>query len=270
MPHASCDPDQLPAKGYDMPDTLKALRSSVERITGLVRPLDDDAITRPAYPVEWTIADVVSHLGSAAVISQRVLEDTLTGARTPEDFNATVWDEWNAKSPRAKTDDGLAAIEASTARLEAVNQTDRNRFALAMGPLDLDWDAYVGMRLNEQVVHEWDVAVALDPSATLSDDGTELVVDNLDLIARFTAKPHGEPRAIVVATTRPDRAFAVIVEPDNVTFSPAPSSTDPTLTMPAEGFIRLVYGRLDVKHTPASVSGDAGALDQLRAVFAGP
>jgi len=253
-----------------MSDRLKALRSSVDRLTGLVRPLDDNAVTRPAYPVEWTIADVVSHLGTAALISQRMVADTLSGARTPDDFNATVWAEWNAKSPRAKTNDGLAVIEAFTAGLEAVTQTDRKRFALEMGPLELDWDAAVGMRLNEQVLHEWDIAVALDPSATLPDDGAELVIDNLDLIARFTAKPHGEPAVIAVATTRPDRAFAIIIEPDTVTFSPAPSSTDPNLSMPAEGFIRLVYGRLDAEHTPASVAGDAGILHQLRAVFPGP
>ncbi|HTD49062.1 MAG TPA: hypothetical protein VK771_00595, partial [Acidimicrobiia bacterium] len=72
------------------------------------------------------------------------------------------------------------------------------------------------------------------------------------------------------ATTRPDRAFTVIIEPGNVTFSPAASSTDPNLTMPAEGLIRLVYGRLDPAHTPTSVTGDAGALDQLRKVFPGP
>ena len=114
------------------------------------------------------------------------------------------------------------------------------------------------MRLNEQVLHEWDIAVALDPSATLPDDGAELVFDNLDLIARFTAKPHGEPAVIAVATTGLDRAFTIIIEPDTVTFSPGPLSTDPNLTMPAEAFIRLVYGRLDAEYTPASVAGDAG------------
>jgi uncharacterized protein (TIGR03083 family) len=253
-----------------MSDSLTALRSSVDGLTGLVRPLDDNAIIQPAYPVEWTIADVLSHLGSAAVISERMVADTLSGARTPDDFNATVWAEWNAKSPRAKTDDGLAVIEACTAGLEAVTQTDRRRFVLEMGPLELDWDAAVGMRLNEQVLHGWDIAVALDPSATLPDDGAELVIDNLDLIARFTARPGGEPAVIAVATTRPDRAFAIVVGPDTVTFSPAPSATDPTLTMPAEALVRLVYGRLDAEHTPASVAGDAGALDQLRAVFPGP
>ena len=39
--------------------------------------------------------------------------------------------------------------------------------------------------------------------------------------------------------------------------------------MPAEAFIRLVYGRLDPAHTPA-VDGDAALLDQLRATFPGP
>jgi hypothetical protein len=40
--------------------------------------------------------------------------------------------------------------------------------------------------------------------------------------------------------------------------------------MPAESFIRLVYGRLDAEHTPPSVLGDEAALDQLRLVFPGP
>jgi hypothetical protein len=39
--------------------------------------------------------------------------------------------------------------------------------------------------------------------------------------------------------------------------------------MPAEALLRLTYGRLDAAHTPASVSGDAGALDKLRAIFPG-
>ncbi|MBV9412046.1 MAG: hypothetical protein JO148_10655, partial [Acidimicrobiia bacterium] len=45
---------------------------------------------------------------------------------------------------------------------------------------------------------------------------------------------------------------------------------DPVLRMPAEAFIRLVYGRLDSDHTPSSVEGDAETLEQLRQVFPGP
>jgi hypothetical protein len=41
------------------------------------------------------------------------------------------------------------------------------------------------------------------------------------------------------------------------------------LTLFAEAFVRLVYGRLDPVHTPP-FDGDAALLDQLRAVFPGP
>jgi hypothetical protein len=42
---------------------------------------------------------------------------------------------------------------------------------------------------------------------------------------------------------------------------------EPDLVLPAEAFIRLVYGRLDADHTPA-VAGSAD-LDALRAAFPG-
>jgi uncharacterized protein (TIGR03083 family) len=253
-----------------MSDPLSTLRSSVDRLAAVVRLLDEVAITDRAYPSEWTIADVLSHLGSGAVIAQRRLDDALAGSPTPDDFNPGVWDEWNAKAPRTKVDDGLAADGAFVARLEAVAPGERDRFKTPMGPLELDWDAFVGMRLNEHLLHEWDVMVSVDPAATLAADGTALVVDNLELIGRFTAKPNGDPRTITVGTTDPHRSFAVTIEPGTITFAPASSAEQPDLSMPAESFVRLVYGRLDPDHTPRSVVGDAAALHQLRAVFPGP
>ena len=139
-----------------------------------------------------------------------------------------------------------------------------------MGPLELDWDAFVGMRLNEHLLHEWDVIVSIDPAATLAADGTALVVDNLELIGRFTAKPNGDPRAITVGTTDPDRSFAATIEPGPSPSRPRHRAEQPDLAMPAESFVRLVYGRLDPDHTPGSVAGNPAALHQLRAVFPGP
>src|SRR5687768_6139101 len=77
-----------------MTDALAALDSSVRRLADLVRPLDDDALARPAYPSEWSIADVLSHIGSGAVIFGRLLADGLAGTPTPDDFNPSVWDRW--------------------------------------------------------------------------------------------------------------------------------------------------------------------------------
>ena len=252
-----------------MPTQLEALRASVDRLADLVRPLGD-GVTQQAYPSEWTIADVVSHLGSGAVISQRRLEAALGGPAPGDEFPEQVWEQWNAKSPHEKVDDGLAADAALTARLESVPTDEQPRVVVPMGPVSFAWDQVVGFRLNEHVVHEWDVAVALDPNAALAPDGVALVIDNLDLIGRYTAKPAGKPGRITIRTVGPDRAFAVTVAADHVEFAGGDAAVDQTLTMPAEAFIRLVYGRLDQRHTPSTVVGDASALEQLRRVFPGP
>jgi uncharacterized protein (TIGR03083 family) len=250
-----------------MSDTLPALHASVDRLAALVSALGDDA-TRSAYPTEWTVADVVSHLGSGAVIWTRLLDDQVAGTATPEDFNQQVWAEWDAKSPRAKLDHGLAADAALTARMESTSAEDRSRVLVEMGPMQLDWGSLIGMRLSEHLLHEWDVAVALDPAATLADDGTAFVVDRLEMIARYAAKPAGPHRTITVATTAPARGFRIEVG-DEVTITAIDPPADPTLALPAEAYVRLAYGRLDADHTPASVTGDPDALEQLRAVFPG-
>jgi uncharacterized protein (TIGR03083 family) len=253
----------------DMPDALSALRSSADRLAALVRPLDDAMIAAKAYPSEWTIADVLSHLGSGAVIMQRGVDDALAGTTKPDDFNQGVWDEWNAKSPRAEVDDALAADTALMARLGAVSPDDRALFKSTLGPFELDWNTFVGLRLNEHLLHEWDVAVVLDPTATLAPDGTAVVVDNLGLIGRFAAKRSGDPRTITIATTDPERSFAVTIEVDSVDFATAAVDGQPDASMPAESFVRLVYGRLDPDHTPSTVTGEPATMGQLRAIFPG-
>jgi uncharacterized protein (TIGR03083 family) len=248
---------------------LSALRTSVNRLSGLVRPLREELGQR-AYPSAWTIADVVAHVGSSGVIMQRRLDDALAGRDLPDDFAESVWAEWDAKSPQAKADDGLAVDEAFTSRLESMGSDARSAVSVRLGPVTFDWETFVLTRLSEHLLHQWDVAVVFDPSATLAADGVAYVVDNLDLVARYTAIPIAPERTLTVATTGPERTFAVTVASTTVEFSSIDPIADPVLRMPAESFIRLVYGRLDHDHTPPSVEGEFESLDQLRQVFPGP
>jgi uncharacterized protein (TIGR03083 family) len=247
---------------------VAALRSSVSRLRDVVSRLDDADVTRRAYPAEWTIADVLSHLGSGAVITQRRLEDTLAGVPTPDDFAPRVWEEWNAKTPVAQRDDALAADAALLARVEAVTSEEAGSLTFAMGPMTLDFADFVGMRLNEHALHTWDIEVVDDPAATLPQQAAELVVDNLGLIARFTGRPTGDTTTITVATTDPRRVFAVALDAGSVTFGPGSNAGFADLELPAEAFVRLVYGRLDPEHTPPGEHG--AAPDVLRRVFPGP
>jgi uncharacterized protein (TIGR03083 family) len=247
---------------------VDALRSSVERLRDLATPMTGEELTAGAYPTEWTVAQVLSHLGSGAVIMQRRLEDALAGQDTPDNFAPGVWDTWNAKSPVAQRDDALAADAALLALIEAVPPDERNKFAFAMGPMTLGFAQFVGMRLNEHAFHTWDIEVVADPAATIPAPIAALVVDNLELIARFTGKPTGDTSTIPVATTGPERGFTVELTPGGVALTPGAAAASPDIELPAEAFARLVYGRLDTEHTPPGAH--ASALDIIRRLFPGP
>ena len=251
-----------------MNSPVGVLRASVERLHGLVGGFDDTQMASPSYCDEWTIAQVLSHLGSGAVIFQRGLEDVRAGTPTPDDFNPSVWDEWNAKSPRAQTDDALVADEAMIEAIEAVDESERARLVFHLGPLSLSFDDYVGMRLNEHAFHTWDIAAALDEGARLSDEEVALVVDNLGRIVAFSGRPDGQERTIAIRTTDPLRDFALRFSAGGVELRTGEPGQQTDLELSAEAFARLVYGRLDAAHTPA-FTGDAALLASLRAVFPG-
>jgi uncharacterized protein (TIGR03083 family) len=252
-----------------MDTPVGALRASVGRLHDLASGLDDARIVSPSYCDDWSIAQVLSHLGSGAVISLRGLQDVRAGTTTPEGFNPSVWDEWNAKTPRAQADEALEADEALMEAYEGVDDSDRERLTFPMGPLSLGFDELVGLRLNEHTFHSWDIAVMLDGSVGLPEDATALVIDNLSLIARFTGRPNGEERTIAIHTTGPRRDIALRLSTDGVAVGAGEPGQQPDLELPAEAFCRLVYGRLDPDHTPP-FRGDDALLNGLRAVFPGP
>ena len=251
-----------------MESRVSALRSSVDELHELVSGLDDPQVASRSYCDDWSIAQVLSHLGSGAVIFQRSLQDAQAGTTAPDDFNPSVWDEWNAKTPRAQADDALIADEAMMEAIEAVDDAERARLTFSLGPMSLGFDDYVGMRLNEHVFHTWDVAVALDHGARLSERDAALIVDNLGRIVAFTGRPDGQDRSIAVHTTDPERDLVLRLAADGVELVPGEPGQQPDLELPAEAFARLVYGRLDPEHTPA-FRGDTAVLDALRAVFPG-
>lgn len=186
------------------------------------------------------------------------------------DFATGVWDEWNAKAPPAQATDALAADQALIDRIDGISPAERATFSMSLGPLSFDVDGTTNLRLNEHVLHSWDIAVAIDPTAVLPADGAALVVDNLGLVARYTARPTGTVQDISVHTDEPDRDFTISLATDAVTFAPgAAAPSEPQLVMPAEAFIRLIYGRLDAEHAPSTIVDGRGVLEVLRKVFSG-
>jgi uncharacterized protein (TIGR03083 family) len=250
---------------------ITAIRHSHDRFAALIGFLPADQVTRPSYADDWTIAQVASHLGSQAEIFDLFLTAGLSGTDAPDpEVFRPIWDHWNTLPPHDQCTKSVASDEKLVARLEGLSAAERQIFALSLFGLDLDLAGYTALRLGEHALHTWDIAVALDPAATLSPDAVDLLVDTLPRTAGRAGKPVPAGKPIVVNTTAPDHSFLVELDPavsvTPRTTEPAPEA--PVLRLPAEAFIRLVAGRLDPDHTPPGTT-DPDQLDQLREAFPG-
>jgi uncharacterized protein (TIGR03083 family) len=246
---------------------VSALRASHDRLSAIVAGLDADALRAPSYDNDWTIADVLSHLGSGAEIFSLSLEAGVTGGEPPAmaDFQP-IWDTWNAREPQEQAARSVAVNEALVSRVESLTPAEREAFSITMfGRMTLDLAGFLGMRLSEHAVHTWDVAVARDPDARIAADAVGLLAVRLPMLAGFMGKKQEPPSVIEISTTDPAMTFTL--DTGGVALAPGSTGASASLALPAEAFVRLVYGRLDDDADVRSASGVT--VPELQAVFPG-
>ena len=247
---------------------VSAVRASHDRLSAIVAGLDADSLRTQSYAKEWTVADVLSHLGSGAEIFSAVIEAGVSGADQPtmETFQP-IWDVWNARTPEEQAAQCTVANEKLVERVEALTEAERASFSVVMfGRMTLDLAGVLGMRLSEHAVHGWDVEVALDPAARIAPDAVGLLAVRLPMMAGFMGKKSETPTVVAVSTTDPAMTFTL--DTGGVTLTPGSTGSSATLALPAESFVRLVYGRpVDADADVTAASGVTVA--ELRAVFPG-
>ena len=114
---------------------------------------------------------------------------------------------------------------------------------------------------------------ALDTDAAVLPAATALLVDTVGVLIGFVGHADTvdrKPVRIAVDLTDPIRSFRVTIG-DAVELGPPPLDPNATLTMPAEGWLRLVAGRLGLSRTPKTVALESDVIDlaALRRVFPG-
>lgn len=255
--------------------TIEALRTGHDDLAALVTTLTAEQLTGPSAASEWDLSQVLSHLGSGAVIALAGLEAALAGDGNPgSEFNQSVWARWNAMTPQQRADGFVAANQGLVQRYEALDADTRADLAIDMGflPAPVDVATAAGFRLNEFALHSWDVRVAFDPAATLRPEATPLLLDRVAFLLGWIAEPaalEGEQATLRVQLTDLDRAFGLTLG-DGVDLGDAPDQPDGVLSIPAEAWLRLASGRLAPEHTPTEVALTGPVdLDTLRRVFPG-
>ena len=257
---------------------IATLRQSHDRLLSLVGPLSPEQVSGPSYCRDWTVAQVLSHLGSGAEIAMMMLPSAL-GQAEPVDRAAfqPIWDRWNAMSPDDQAAAGLVADAQHVQMLDQLSDEDLTRISYPFIGMTLDAVGLIRLRLGEHALHTWDVAVMLDPAVQVAPDAVNLLVDAVPtFIAPRLGKPADPPLRARISTTDPARDYLLtaaesvaMVDWPGADQAGADGTAIAEMTMPAEALLRLSYGRLDPDHTPASVTAEPADLDRLRAVFPG-
>ncbi|HXW44588.1 MAG TPA: maleylpyruvate isomerase family mycothiol-dependent enzyme [Streptosporangiaceae bacterium] len=253
---------------------IETLRKSHDRLAGLAELLTPGELREQSYCTGWTVAQLLSHLGSGAEIAMLMLPGALGEAEpVGREAFAPVWEVWNAKTPDEQAADALAYDDRHVTTLERLTDDQLGGMKLDFFGTQLDAVGIVRLRLGEHALHTWDVAAQHDAAATVAPDATALLIDNVpQFLGPRLGKPLGEPFRVRIVTTGPDRDY-LLTSAESVTVADWPAGADadevPVVQMPAEALLRLAYGRLDPDHTPAEVTADPDVLARLRQIFPG-
>jgi uncharacterized protein (TIGR03083 family) len=252
--------------------SIASLRTNHDQLAELVSGAGPDDLARPSGASEWTVADVLSHLGSGSELFLVRLQAAIDDVSVGEVDNHAVWDRWNAMSPEEQASGFVESEEALVAALESLDADQRRGLSVDLGfmPAPAPMGQFVGMRLVEVANHAWDARAGLDPRAGIEPTAAALAVESfageLSFMLGFSTKPELLPRPVVLAadgyTVRIDDAVSVVAGP-----AQAPSAT---FEGPLESLVRLMSGRLRPEVTPAEVQVIGNVtLDELRQVFPG-
>jgi uncharacterized protein (TIGR03083 family) len=254
---------------------LAALHASSARLAATVDALDERELSGPSFAGGWSIAQVLSHLGSAAEISTGLVERGLAGGTEapsrPE--IEPVWARWNALGPVEQRENWRQADARHLRLLDSLDERQTTALRVPYFAGLLDPSAYAGYRLSEQSVHAWDIEVALDAAAVIPAAEAALLWDRLDLVAtRFrdgATLSRLAPANITVHRTGEPRPAALLLASELHLYPCEPADPTGELTGDTEALIRLVYGRNRPERDASLTAAGPVTLEDLRTLFPG-
>ena len=256
---------------YLVDQSIVELRATHDRLRQRVEGLSPEQLGGASGAEDWTVADVLSHVGSGAEIARHTLLASLGDDAEERPTNDEVWDRWNALAPKEQA----AGFVTSDGRLvelyESLTPDQRTSTMVDLGflPAPVPLVTAVAMRLNEQVLHAWDIEVGLDSDAALTDTAADLALQHYagstSFLLGFIGKADrlGETTRVAIG----DRTLAIT---DSVDLEDGTGDVTATFVGPVEAAVRLLSGRLGPQHTPSSVDVTGNVtLAELRQVFPG-
>jgi uncharacterized protein (TIGR03083 family) len=265
---------ELPTVTAPVDHLLAALRRCHDDLAARVQTLSEAELTRQSYCTDWSVAQVLSHLGSGAEIALAQLEAARAGTTPLEsgDFRA-VWARWDARPPRQQAAAFAQAVPRLHDAVDAFDDAARRQLRphSHVGPVDLP--LFLAFRLVEQALHAWDVHVAFEPATAVDPDAVGLLVELMPLGASLVDTAvlgRLAPARLAVATSDPVKRFTLDLGVQARLCPAEDGAVSGSLQLPTEALVRLVAGRLDPVHTPAGTRAEGRpSLNELRRLYPG-
>lgn len=226
-------------------DLLRRIdRREIDRLATHLAHLDTDGWLEQSYCTEWRVYQVVSHLASGARTNLGFLANWFDGAPplSPEQMQG-IWAHFDALQPGQMLGEFQSAVQDFFARLDVLpadaGAQEVDTF-LGRQPAQV----MLGFRLQEVVLHTWDVLVARDRSARLPADAMELLLSVQMQFRAFRTPALLAGKRVQIGT--PDGTWQRLIdfsgEKPAVTEDPA-ATADIHVEAPAEEIVRLFGGR---------------------------
>ena len=250
--------------------SIAELRAIHDRLAALVAGLSPDQLTAQSGAEDWTVADVLSHLGSGSEINLHPVA-AATGSDEEPPVNQDVWDRWNAMSPADQAAEFVESEERLVEAYESLSAEQRESIEIDLGfmPQPVGLATSLGMRLNEVALHGWDAETGVDPGAALSEESAELLarhhVETMPFLLGFAGRTEDATPARVALGD-----YSIVISAEGVRLEAGTGGATATFEGPLEAGLRLMAGRLKPERTPdgVAVTGNV-SLDDLRKVFPG-
>ena len=227
-------------------DELGVIASSAARISELIR--SSDLTTPVAHLGRWKVRDVVAHLGGVHRWATRIV---VTRSMDGPGFT-------KSKLDGAELCDWFdAGVEGLLSALRANDDDERCPNFNPGSAKTVAW--WVRRQMHETTVHRWDIERALGCTTPIA---SVVAVDGIDEFLDVFVRTRGGHTLIaplVLATTRPSRAWTLTPagRPGRVDIAPGRTvSVTTELTGGPEQLLLALWRRLTLSEADLVVSGD--------------
>ena len=271
-------------------EKIEIINRIVKRLEVYLNGLQDNEWSVPSQCDLWEVGDVVSHLaGGAKRQSDSMVKGRQGIAEAPQSFS-------NPDASTMSTGNARRDIEQrknlGNNLFSAYVDNHTELYELLKSFSEEEWDTpcwharrgaipakdYVDLRLQELVIHDWDIRASIGSDVNLDEEGSLALLSVAQTWLSMTFRPGSEvPRNLCfrfLVDQQPTYSHDVISNGSTFKITPV-SSTEPQITINCDrhSYLLLVYGRILASNkqivSQMNTQGDDSVLQYFEEWFKG-